>query len=94
MSKLAANPDLAALLQQTILVNRRAGMMFVTRYESDIDFLDIAIDPPAESNVFRLEIGLMTKRLQVGSFKGSVVLHTNDPQWPEIIVPVSAVVTD
>jgi hypothetical protein len=92
LAQIAHNPSLLDLVQQTVIINRRLGLMTIDSIESDIPFLTIRTEPDKPSQSFRLEVGLVKEKLQAGTFKGNLIVKTNDPQFPELNIPVSVVI--
>jgi len=41
-----------------------------------------------------VEITLVSEKVHVGPMKGSIVIDTNDSEFPRIIVPVSGQIVD
>ena len=93
-SHIKNNSSIIGFLQQTFAINRKHGEMSIIGYESDIDFLNVEVEPATQSNAFKIEVGLKPRELKKGVFHGSVVLKTNDPDNPELIVPVTGVILD
>lgn len=49
--------------------------------------------PKAPSKGFRIDVGLDPESLEPGAFEGAVRVTTDDPDFPEISLPASIVVT-
>jgi len=87
---LLRNPSMNELLTQTIMVRKRNGGFVIVNATSDLPFVSIHRTPDggASSDAFRIEVGLVTDRLMTGSIDGSIRLVTDDPRFPEVIIPV------
>ena len=86
---MARNSSTVDLLTQTVIVRKRAGKFSITGATSDIPFVTIRRSPEAESSeAFRIDVALVKERLRPGPITGSIKIQTDDPQFPELIVPV------
>ncbi len=43
---------------------------------------------------YQLEVTLIAEKVHVGPMKGSIIIITNDAEFPRIIVPVSGQIVD
>ena len=88
--ELADNSSALDLLTQSFIVRKRAGSFSITTVTSDLPFVTIRRSPEGKgsSEAFRIDVALMKDRLQPGPISGSIRIHTDDKQFPELIVPV------
>ena len=87
---LLRNPSMSELLTQTVMVRKRSGGFVIVEATSDLPFVSVHRTPDGDvsSDAFRIEVGLLSDRLTPGSIEGSIRLVTNDPLFPELIIPV------
>ncbi len=88
MAQLRKQSSMFPLLTQTFLVKRRDSEMTITSVTTDVPFLDIQQDPPERGQIFRFDVGLDMDRIVTGKFDGSIIIKTDDPEFPELVVPV------
>ena len=62
--------------------------MTITSVTTDVPFLDIQQDPPERGQIFRFDVGLDVDRIVPGVIDGSIIIKTDDPEYPELVVPV------
>jgi hypothetical protein len=88
LARLKRNPTLLNLVTQTFLVKRREGDMAITSVESDVPFLEITRDPTERSQIFRFDVAPGLDRIEPGRIDGSIRIRTDDPKFPELVIPV------
>jgi hypothetical protein len=88
LDRLRKTPGMLPFLIQTFLVTRREGEMTITFVTTDVPFLDIQQDPPERGQIFRFDVGLDMDRIVPGKIDGTIIIKTDDPGYPELIVPV------
>ena len=76
------------LLQQTILLKKRAGKFRIESLRSDVGALTLKRVPTGPSGTFRIDVGLSRDRLTPGDLRGSIWIDTDDPRFPEIVISV------
>jgi hypothetical protein len=89
LPQLKQDKSILPLVQQSLIVTRRAGRMAITSIESDIPFISVAQDPSEKAETFRLDIGLDLEKVIPGKFQGNVRINTDDPKFPVLSIPVS-----
>ncbi|MDC1198783.1 DUF1573 domain-containing protein [bacterium] len=94
ISDLRAEPTRAELLTETLLIERRQGPMKLTALRSDLPFLDARQTPAGPSQRFRIDIAPIAAAMEAGTFEGTLRISTDDPEFPEIAIPVRAVVVE
>lgn len=88
LRQLRANPERLPLMTNTFLLKRREGEMTITSVETNVPFLDIRQDPPERSQTFRFNVDLDLERIVLGKIDGAIRIETDDPDFPELVVPV------
>jgi hypothetical protein len=91
LDEIRRSPSLLDLLTQTFLVKRRGGPFEIRSVRSDLVALRIAKSPDGPSQTFRFDVALDPARLERSALNGAIRLETSDPAFPEVIVPVRAV---
>ena len=76
---------------QTLMVYQAGGSGFRVEPTSDIPGLAIDADPGPKGDRVELRVSV-TKDARPGPMKGTLVLRTNDPEFPELRVPVTGTV--
>lgn len=92
LDRLRKTPSMLPFLTQLFLISRREGEMTITSVTTDVPFLDIQQDPPERGQIFRFDVGLDMERIVPGKIDGTIIIKTDDPEYPELIVPVRGVI--
>jgi hypothetical protein len=74
-----------------VLRNASESPLAIERIESPLDFLVVDITEKQAGREY-LVTATLTDPAPLGSVKGDVVVHTNDPHQPQIRVPVYGIV--
>ena len=93
-ARIQSNPEVLDFLTQTIVINRREGEMSINAVKTDIPFIWVKQEPEGRSAAFRLDAGLKTETLVNGRFEGQIIISTDDPGFPELIIPVKGEIAD
>jgi hypothetical protein len=72
---------------QTLMVYQSGGKGFQVKGRSDIPGLDIKAEPGPQGD--RVQLTLSMAGAKPGPLSGKIVLSTNDPEFPELQVPVT-----
>jgi Protein of unknown function (DUF1573) len=92
LDRVANEPGLLALLNQTVLVKKRAGHFRILSVTSDVETLSIDRSPGGPTGTFRLDIGLAPARLRPGPLSGTIRIRTDERHHSEIVLPVTGTV--
>lgn len=79
-------------LSQTLMVYQMGGEGFEIGVQTDVPFLSLS---PARSKFkdrYQIEVAVIPEKLKSGAINGSIIVVTNDPEFPQLVVPVKAVV--
>jgi len=79
---------------QTLMVYQTGGKDFRVQASSDVPGLTLRAEPGPQGDRVQLTIGLDRTRAKAGPIAGTLVLKTNDPEFPELRVPVRASLKD
>ena len=61
---------------------------------SDVPGLSLKSERGPKGDQYQVEITLVSEKVHVGPMKGSIVIDTNDSEFPRIIVPVRGQIVD
>ncbi|HXH84264.1 MAG TPA: hypothetical protein VNN07_15275 [Candidatus Tectomicrobia bacterium] len=92
LDDIRANPDLLERLAQTLMVYQVGGSDFRATLRTDLPVLDLRSERGPKGDRYQTTIRLIRDRLQVGPINGSIVIETNDPEFPRLTVPVTGVI--
>ena len=81
-------PGMLPIATQIFLVKRRDSEMTITSVTTNLPFLDIQQDPPERGQIFRFDVGLKGNLIEPGKIDGTIRIKTDDPEYPELIIPV------
>jgi hypothetical protein len=88
LARLRHDPSLLGLLESFAMLKRRQGTFALTSVETDVPFLRVTPDPAGPSQIFRLDLVPALKGMERGNIDGSIRIQTDDPEYPEIVIPV------
>jgi hypothetical protein len=78
----------------TLLVHQEGGSGFRIRLSSDIPGMSFKPELGPKGDQYQVQVNLVPEKVRVGSLKGSIVIDTNDAEFPKVIVPVSGQIVD
>jgi len=82
------NPLVNKLFVQSFMVRKRRGTFTITDMSSGRAGLKVTAEPTGSSSSFRIDVSLAPEAVQSGSVENTVRLRTDDPDYPELIIPV------
>lgn len=88
LEELRQTPTLREVLTQAVGIKRRRGPFVVRSIETDVSGLDVAVSPSGPTDIFRMDVTVIPDRIERGAVNGTIRLRTDDPTFPEIVVPV------
>ena len=80
------DPNLLERLAQTLMVY--GGSDFIISVRSDLPELDLSSERGPQGDRFQNTVRLKRDNLRPGDIRGSIVIDTNDAQFPSLVVPV------
>jgi hypothetical protein len=90
LSAIRANPDLTWKNAQVLMIYQSSGRHFRVSATTDIPGLSIKAERAASGDRHQLTIALdAAQPLTAGPIQGSIVIETNDSEFPTLRVPVS-----
>ncbi len=91
-AKLQSNPKLLEQLTQTLMVYQAGGQDFQITVQTDVSFLRLSAARSPFQDRYQITVSVNPENLTFGPVSGSVTIATNDPEFPQVVVPVSAFV--
>jgi hypothetical protein len=82
------DPNLLERLAQTLMVYQFGGSDFSVSVRSDLPELDLSSERGPQRDRFQTTVRLRRDTLKPGDIRGSMVIDTNDAQFPSLVVPV------
>jgi hypothetical protein len=91
LSEIAANPS---LLQQAqiLMVYQDGGEGFRLNVRSSLPSVSVSAERGSAGDRYQILISLMADKLRLGAISGTIVINTNDPDFPELSVPVNGTI--
>ena len=94
LSDIEAKPDLLLRTAQTLMIYQSGGANFRVTLSSDLPELALTSERGRQGDRYQVTVTLIREKLRPGAIKGSIVIATNDPQFPTVTVPVSATIIE
>jgi hypothetical protein len=94
ISQIRKNPDLLSMLTQTLMVYQEGGSDFRATLHTDLPALKLKWERGPKRDRYQTTIALDPDKVQVGSYKGLLLIDTNDPAFPKLTVPISGQILD
>jgi Protein of unknown function (DUF1573) len=89
-----ANPAVLQAATQALMVYQLGGTEFRARFTTDIPGLRLSSEPGPGGDRWQATVTLQPAVITAGPIRGSIVIETNDPEFPRITVPVTGAVTE
>ncbi len=81
--------NVKAVSRRTVLVEKHEGTDFqVLRATTDLAFLDVEIETQKPGQSFLVHLTIARNRAERGAFAGTLVIETNDPDFPRLELPI------
>ena len=94
LSDIQRSPDLLRQAAQILMVYQSGGTDFRVNVRSDVPALDAQAERGPAGDRYELTLALIQDKVRVGPIKGSLVIETNDPEFPLISVPLSGLIVE
>ncbi len=94
LSDIEAAPDLLLRTAQTLMIYQSGGSNFRVTLSTDLPEVDLKWERGPRGDRYQATVSLIREKLRPGPIKGSIVIETNDPQFPTVTVPVSAAIIE
>jgi hypothetical protein len=89
LADIKANPELLRRTAQTLMVYQVGGSDFRVSLRTNLPALDLKWERGPKGDRYQSTITLIGEKLQPGPIKGSIVVETNDPEFPNLTIPVT-----
>jgi hypothetical protein len=89
LSDIRTNPQLLAMTAQSLMVYQVGGSNFRASFQCDVQEIDLTWARGPKGDRYQATLTLVADRLRVGPIEGTVVIETNDSEFPRLVVPVS-----
>ncbi|MCI0634541.1 MAG: hypothetical protein L0206_11595, partial [Actinobacteria bacterium] len=93
LARAKAEPGLLARLAQTLMVYQSDGTDFRARVDTDLPGLTLSPERGPRGDRYQITVQLTPEDLRAGEIEGSIRIRTNDPEFPELRVPVRGRIT-
>jgi hypothetical protein len=84
----AADPEAVSSLAQTLMIYKPGAGDFRISPSTALDNIRLAYERGPDGDRYQVTISLIREKLAVGRVHGSIIIKTNDREFPEITVPV------
>ena len=76
------------------MVYQSGGSEFRVNVRSDLPALTVRAERGPKGDRYQLTLTLIQEKVTIGPIKGSLVIETNDPEFPRITVPVTGLIVE
>jgi hypothetical protein len=94
ISQIRKNPGLLSMLAQTLMVYQECGSDFRATLRTDLPGLKLKWERGPKGDRYQTTIALDPDKVHAGSYKGLLLIDTNDPTFPKLTVPISGQILD
>jgi hypothetical protein len=77
-----------------LMIHQEGGTDFKVNLSTDIPGLSLKPERGPKGDRYQVEISLTSEKIPVGSIKGSILINSNDTQFPTVSVPVYAQIVE
>ena len=88
MSNIQSRPQILAWTRQTLMIYQEGGTDFEVKVTTDVPSLLLKAERGPHGDRFQVSISLNSNQMRPGPIKGSIFIETNDPESPNIAVPI------
>jgi len=94
LTQIRKNPGLLGMLAQTLMVYQEGGSDFRATLRTDLPGLKLKWERGPKGDRYQTTIALDPDKVDAGSYKGLLLIDTNDPAFPKLTVPISGQILD
>jgi hypothetical protein len=88
LSRLEHDPGLLTTMAQTLMVYQFGGTNFDVQVRPTLPQVVVVSERGPHGDRYQNTVSLTRDQLHTGPLRGSILIHTNDAQFPELVVPV------
>jgi hypothetical protein len=92
LAEVEARPGVLAETAQTLMVYRPGRSDFEVKMRTDLPELDLQWERGPQGDRYQARVMLLKDKLRAGPITGSIVIQTNDPEFPTLTVPVTGAI--
>jgi len=89
---LKAGSQTSEALSASVMVYQDGGKDFRVTAQTDIPFLRLSTSQADLKDRYEIRVTLVPEKLKSGPVNGSIVILSNDPEFPRLTIPVRAVI--
>lgn len=83
------DPGFAARLAQTLMVYQVGGEHFEAKLRTDLPFLRLETERGPRGDRYQTTVAWVPEMVRAGPIQGTIVVETNDAEFPRLVVPVA-----
>lgn len=91
LSEIASNP-LLLRQGQILMVYQDGGTDFRVSVRSSLDCISMSVERGPAGDRYQILVSLSPDNLNVGAIRGEIIIHTNDPEFLELSVPIEGTI--
>jgi hypothetical protein len=91
-SELKSNPALTNLINQTLMIYQEGGKALQATAMTDLNVLKLGVERSKLDDRCEVHVEVAVNNLAPGPVNGFIQIKTNDPDFPELDVPVTGIV--
>src|SRR5262249_52343028 len=91
-SELKSNPGLTNLVNQTLMIYQEGGKNFHATASTDLDVLKLGVEHSKFDDRCEIHVEVALGNLSAGRINGLIRVKTNDPEFPQLNVPVTGTI--
>ena len=94
LADIKAQPDLLQRTAQTVMIYQAGGTDFQVKPRTVLQELDLKWEGGPTGDRYQVTVALNRDQIHAGPIKGSIIIETNDPEFPSITVPVTGAILE
>jgi hypothetical protein len=83
------NPELVNSAAQILMIYRKGTADFQVKVTTDVPELAVKAERGPLGDRYQITVHLAPDKVSAGSIRGSIVIETNDSEFPRLTVPVT-----
>jgi hypothetical protein len=83
------DPGFATRLAQTLMVYQVGGEHFEAKLRTDLPFLRLETERGPRGDRYQTTVAWVPEMVRAGPIQGTIVVETNDAEFPRLVVPVA-----
>jgi Protein of unknown function (DUF1573) len=91
---LKAHPEELQAVTKQVMVYQEGGNDFRISAATDVSFLNASTSQAQLKDRYEVRLSVVPERLKAGPTTGVLVIDTNDPEFPRLTIPITAIIED